>query len=46
MSRKFNVNEIEIKSFRGIKNFSYNFDNKLALLYVAVKTDIFNLFTY
>ena len=32
MSRKFNVNEIEIKSFRGIKNFSYNFDNKSLVL--------------
>lgn len=32
MSRNFNINEIEIKSFRGIRNFSYQFGEKSLVL--------------
>lgn len=32
MSRNFNINEIEIKSFRGIRNFTHHFNDKSLVL--------------
>ena len=49
MSQKFNLRTLEIKSFRGIKNYTINFDSKSLVLVGengSGKSSIVNAFEY